>query len=52
MLKCPCQGCETRRINCHVKCGKYDNYRIERIKVKKDLKNAADVAKRATKYSR
>lgn len=51
MLKCPCKTCESRRLHCHAKCEKYNAYRREWIEMKKELKNAADIARTANKYS-
>lgn len=51
MLKCPCKACESRRLHCHAHCEKYEAYKAERIKIKKDLKNAADIARTANRYS-
>ena len=51
MLKCPCKTCESRRLHCHAHCEKYEAYKAERIEIKKDLKNAADIAKYANRYS-
>ena len=51
MLKCPCKTCESRRLHCHAHCEKYEAYRREWIEIKKDLKNAADIAKYANRYS-
>ena len=51
MLKCPCKTCESRRLYCHAHCEKYEAYKAELEKINKDLKNAADIAKYANKYS-
>ena len=51
MLKCPCKNCENRKLHCHAHCKKYEAYKAERIEIKKDLKNAADIAKYANRYS-
>ena len=53
MLKCPCKNCGTRRIGCHGdgKCQKYADYKTEWAKVKTELKDAVDIARRANRYS-
>lgn len=51
MLKCPCHHCGKRDIGCHGRCREYDEYKTERIKIKKELKDAVDIAQRANRYS-
>ena len=52
MLKCPCKNCESRRLHCHAHCEKYDAYKGNLIKIKKELEKAAGDAAAANKYSR
>ena len=52
MLECPCKTCESRRLHCHAHCEKYDAYKGEWIKIKKELEKAAGDAAAANKYSR
>ena len=52
MLKCPCKTCESRRLHCHAQCEKYDAYKGDLIKIKKELEKAAGDAAAANKYSR
>ena len=51
MLKCPCKACESRQLHCHAHCKKYEAYKAELEKINDDLKNAADIAKYANRYS-
>ena len=29
-MKCPCRGCEDRKLGCHGVCTKYEDWKIER----------------------
>ena len=54
MLKCPCKTCKGGRLThnlCKSKCERFNAYRQECIEIKKDLKNAAEIAKYANRYS-
>lgn len=51
MIKCPCHNCPDRVLKCHADCERYKAYLEDRIKIKKDLKNAVEVAKNANRYS-
>ena len=51
MLRCPCKNCADRVLKCHTHCGRYKTYQKELIEVKKDLKNAVEIAKTMNKYS-
>lgn len=51
MLRCPCKNCADRVLKCHAHCERYKKYQKDVIDIKKDLKNAVEIANAMKKFS-